>query len=141
MDFLLTNTDAGHVKTLAVKAADFAMKLSTADWQMSSSHVASCSAEGTCDQLSPTTCDEHADACWLDTDPGPEGTSPPTCRKNGVSQYSLECDVTEHIEQLGMTLNGCGGCGYGGGGILPCCTVVFCLHRDSPYKRKWGQEK
>ena len=29
MDFLLTNTDAGHVKTLAVKAADFAMKLST----------------------------------------------------------------------------------------------------------------
>ena len=64
MDFLLTNTDAGHVKTLAVKAADFAMKLSTVDWQMSSSHVAFCTTEGTCDQLSSDNCNK--DECWLD---------------------------------------------------------------------------
>ena len=66
MDFLLTNTDAGHIKTLAVKAADFAMKLSTTDWQMSSSHVASCTNEGTCDQLLSDNCNDHADVCWLD---------------------------------------------------------------------------
>jgi hypothetical protein len=64
MDFLLTNTDAGHVKTLAVKAANFAMKLSTVDWQMSSSHIASCTTEGTCDQLSSDNCNK--DECWLD---------------------------------------------------------------------------
>ena len=64
MDFLLTNTDAGHVKTLAVKAANFAMKLSTVDWQMSSSHVASCTTEETCDQLSSDNCNK--DECWLD---------------------------------------------------------------------------
>jgi hypothetical protein len=39
MDFVMTNTDAGHIKTVAVKAADFAMRLSTTELSPPSSAI------------------------------------------------------------------------------------------------------
>jgi hypothetical protein len=62
-------------------------------------------AEGTSDQLSTDDCDEHGDVCWLDTDPGADGASPPTCQKSGVSAPTPECDMAENIDEIGMSLN------------------------------------
>jgi hypothetical protein len=135
-DFVMTNADAGHVKTVAVKAADFAVRLSMTDWALHSTHFLVCEAVASCEDLSADECEggrygeqsyeyKNYGYCELeryryDYDTGAHiPTTPGKCRRFGDGNVDEDghgtatiCEVDTPIASLGgMSLSDCGLCG------------------------------
>ena len=134
-DFVMTNADAGHVKTVAVKAADFAVRLSMTDWALHSTHFPVCEAVASCEALSADECEgarhgegdydyENYGYCELeyryDYDTYARiKTTPGKCRRYNDGNVDEDgrgtadiCEVDTPIASLGgMALSDCGLCG------------------------------